>query len=87
MIEPRCPRSLILLIPFYLGGQSRQHMGKGKRKGKGCWKTQTENTMECYSPETNQWTRCAAMKMRRYFPNVAALDGKIYVLGGQDDGK
>ena len=40
--------------------------------------------MECYDARTNEWTMCAPMQMQRYNPSVAAMDGKIYVLGGLD---
>ena len=44
----------------------------------------TTNTVECYNPKTGQWTMCAPMKERRYRPGVAVVDGKIYVLGGEE---
>ena len=52
----------------------------------GGWHASTENTdkVECYDPETNQWTKCAPMKERRYRPGVAVVDDKIYVLGGEE---
>lgn len=52
----------------------------------GGWHASTENTdkVECYDPKTNQWTMCAPMKERRYRPGVAVVDGKIYVLGGEE---
>lgn len=52
----------------------------------GGWHASTENTdkVECYSPKTNQWTMCAPMKERRYRPGAAVVDGKIYVLGGEE---
>ena len=52
----------------------------------GGWHASTENTdkVECYNPKTNQWTMCAPMKERRYRPGVAVVDGKIYVLGGEE---
>lgn len=59
-----------LLNPFFVGG----------------WHASTENTdkVECYNPKTNQWTMCAPMKERRYRPGAAVVDGKIYVLGGEE---
>uniref|UniRef100_A0A3Q3WSV2 BTB domain-containing protein n=1 Tax=Mola mola TaxID=94237 RepID=A0A3Q3WSV2_MOLML len=52
----------------------------------GGWHASTENTdkVECYNPKTNQWTMCAPMKERRYRPGAAVVDGKIYVLGGEE---
>lgn len=52
----------------------------------GGWHASTENTdkVECYDPKTNKWTMCAPMKERRYRPGVAVVDGKIYVLGGEE---
>ncbi|XP_053708687.1 kelch-like protein 20 isoform X1 [Synchiropus splendidus] len=52
----------------------------------GGWHASTENTdkVECYDPKTNQWTMCAPMKERRYRPGVTVVDGKIYVLGGEE---
>lgn len=52
----------------------------------GGWHASTENTdkVECYNPNTNQWTMCAPMKERRYRPGAAVVDGKIYVLGGEE---
>nr|XP_057905708.1 kelch-like protein 20 [Doryrhamphus excisus] len=50
------------------------------------WHASKENTdkVECYNPKTNQWTMCSPMKERRYRPGAAVLDGKIYVLGGEE---
>lgn len=52
----------------------------------GGWHASTENTdkVECYDPKSNQWTMCAHMRERRYRPGVAVVDGKIYVLGGEE---
>lgn len=52
----------------------------------GGWHASTENTdkVECYDPKTNKWTMCAPMKERRYRPGAAVVDGKIYVLGGEE---
>lgn len=52
----------------------------------GGWHASTENTdkVECYDPKTNQWTMCAPMRERRYRPGAAVVDGKIYVLGGEE---
>ncbi|XP_069558864.1 kelch-like protein 20 isoform X4 [Brachyistius frenatus] len=52
----------------------------------GGWHASTENTdkVECYNPKTNQWTMCAPMKERRYRPGAAVVNGKIYVLGGEE---
>ena len=42
--------------------------------------------MECYDPQTDQWTRCAPMKNGRVSPSVAVIDGMIYALeGGKDN--
>lgn len=67
---PRIDMSLIVLRLVTAGG----------------WHASTENTdkVECYDPKTNQWTMCAPMKERRYRPGVAVVDGKIYVLGGEE---
>lgn len=81
---------------IYVIGDYSMHTklsNKGGARGSGMvcllsggWHASTENTdkVECYDPKTNQWTMCAPMKERRYRPGAAVVDGKIYVLGGEE---
>uniref|UniRef100_A0A803JUE9 Kelch-like protein 36 n=1 Tax=Xenopus tropicalis TaxID=8364 RepID=A0A803JUE9_XENTR len=39
-------------------------------------------SVECYSPQCNQWTRIAPLLQPNSESGVAVLDGKIYILGG-----
>lgn len=38
-------------------------------------------TMECYSPETNQWTILQSMSIERSDAHATVLNGKIYICG------
>jgi len=40
-------------------------------------------TVEVYDPATNRWSRKADMPTPRYALAVAAVNGKIYAIGGQ----
>jgi N-acetylneuraminic acid mutarotase len=40
------------------------------------------NTAEVYNVEDNKWSDVKALPLAIHHPNVAAVDGKIYVLGG-----
>lgn len=42
---------------------------------------------QCYHPPTNTWTPAAKMPVGLHHPNVAAANGKLYVLGGCDHGR
>jgi N-acetylneuraminic acid mutarotase len=39
--------------------------------------------LEAFDTETNQWTQLKAMSLPRNHHDVAALDGKLYVMGGR----
>ncbi|KAM8946136.1 kelch-like protein 36 [Pelodytes ibericus] len=39
-------------------------------------------SVECYSPQCNQWTRIAPLLQPNSESGVAILDGRIYILGG-----
>ncbi|XP_053305081.1 kelch-like protein 36 [Spea bombifrons] len=39
-------------------------------------------SVECYSPQCNQWTRISPLLQPNSESGVAVLDGKIYILGG-----
>ena len=41
---------------------------------------------ERYDPATNAWEAVAPMAVERSRPGVAVLDGKLYAVGGYDDG-
>ena len=50
----------------------------------GTYSTETAmDTMQCYNPQTNQWTMCAPMHVERVSRSAVAVNGKIYVVGGQ----
>jgi N-acetylneuraminic acid mutarotase len=40
------------------------------------------NTVEVYNIDTNKWSRAPSMPVALHHPNVAAVNGKIYVTGG-----
>ena len=42
-------------------------------------------SVECYSPDTNQWTQVAAMSARRGGVAVGCLGGHLYATGGYND--
>ena len=42
-----------------------------------------EGTVERYDLTANQWEDCGSMNEPRFGPGLAALDDKLYVLGGQ----
>ena len=44
------------------------------------------NTAEFYDPSATAWTSIANMNTARHSPGVAATGGKLYVMGGSDDG-
>ena len=52
----------------------------------GGWHASTENTnkVERYDIQRNIWNFVSPMIERRYRPGVAVLNGKIYVLGGEE---
>jgi hypothetical protein len=52
----------------------------------GGWHASTENTnkVERYDILKNIWNFVSPMNERRYRPGVAVLNGKIYVLGGEE---
>ena len=43
--------------------------------------------MQCFNPQTNQWTMCAPMPWEAHWdvPHMVAMDGKIYTLGVRDN--
>ena len=41
--------------------------------------------LECYDPSNNQWIERAPMQTARKCCASAALDGKLYVVGGADN--
>jgi hypothetical protein len=43
-------------------------------------------TMYAYDPATNSWTAEAPMATARSSPVTSAVDGRLYVIGGYDDG-
>ena len=50
----------------------------------GCWGVLA--TVEIYDPATNRLTTGTPMLWPRAFANAAALDGKLYIAGGVDEG-
>ena len=52
----------------------------------GGWHASTENTnkVERFDPNGNKWEPKAPLNERRYRPGVAVVDGKIYVMGGEE---
>ena len=42
------------------------------------------NTVECFDPHSNTWTRAPSMSIKRRFPAVTVLSGCIYVMSGCD---
>ena len=44
------------------------------------------SSAEQYSPETDTWTNIAEMPFPRMFHTANAVDGKIYVIGGDKEG-
>ena len=52
----------------------------------GGWHASTENTdkVERYDVTKNQWVPLAAMNERRYRPGIAVVNGRIYVMGGEE---
>ena len=41
--------------------------------------------MECYNPQTNQWTKCASMETTRYNHQMVVVDGTMYAVGGLEN--
>ena len=48
--------------------------------------SQTLRCMARYDPRSDSWETCKKMKHARWDPGMAALDGKIYVAGGNSGG-
>ena len=44
------------------------------------------SSVERYDPAKNAWEAVAPMSAARYGPAAAVVDGKLYVMGGQDGG-
>ena len=44
------------------------------------------DTVEVYDPATNTWSQAPPMSTACGFMGVAALGGKLYAVGGADDG-
>lgn len=42
-------------------------------------------SVECYSPNTNEWTQVASMNARRGGVAVGCIGGHIYATGGYND--
>ena len=55
--------------------------------GAGVEHPSTLRCMHRYDPRSDRWEGCHKMKHRRWSPGMAALDGKIYVAGGNDGGE
>ena len=41
--------------------------------------------VEMYDPATNRWRTVAGMPTGRWSPGAGAINGKLYVVGGQGD--
>jgi hypothetical protein len=54
----------------------------------GGWSVESNAHSECYhhSKATNSWTFLANMATKRYFSASVPVNGKLLVLGGEDDG-
>ena len=50
----------------------------------GCDDDYRLNTMVCYDPKTKQWSTLPPMPTARDSPGAAVLEGKLYVVGGED---
>jgi actin-binding protein IPP len=68
---------------IYIIGGSRKKLGSG-------WKQLSESTLdtvECFDTFKKQYTKVSSMEIERILPGVAALDGLIYVVGGEQESK
>lgn len=39
----------------------------------------------CYDPQHNQWAECAEGPVERAWHGMAAVNGRVYVIGGSND--